>query len=137
MCEFYLNYAEAVFKYLGSADATTAEFPMSAREAANKTRRRVGMPDLSSSGDFWTRLCNERFVELAFEGHRFWDVRRWKEADRYFKEIYEMKLAKDSDGNISYTRRKVERQWDDRMYLFPIPQTERMKNGNLLQNPGW
>ena len=137
MGEYYLNYAEAVFKYLGSADATTAEFPMSAREAANKTRRRVGMPDLSSSGDFWTRLCNERFVELAFEGHRFWDVRRWKEADRYFKEIYEMKLTKDSDGNISYTRRKVERGWDDRMYLFPIPQTERMKNGNLLQNPGW
>ena len=137
MGEAYLNYAEAVFKYLGSAEATSVEFPMSAREAANKTRQRAGMPDLATTGDFWTRLCNERFVELAFEGHRFWDVRRWKEADKYFKTITEMKLTKNDDGSITYTRQNVSRQWNDKMYLFPIPQTERMKNPNLTQNPGW
>ena len=137
MGEAYLNYAEAVFKYLGSADATSVEFPMSAREAANKTRLRAGMPGLASTGDFWTRLCNERFVELAFEGHRFWDVRRWKEADKYFKTITEMKLTKNDDGSITYTRQNVSRQWSEKMYLFPIPQTERMKNPNLTQNPGW
>ena len=137
MGEAYLNYAEAVFKYLGSADATSVEFPISAREAANKTRQRAGMPGLASTGDFWTRLCNERFVELAFEGHRFWDVRRWKEADKYFKTITEMKLTKNDDGSITYTRQNVSRQWSEKMYLFPIPQTERMKNPNLTQNPGW
>lgn len=137
MGEFYLNYAEAVFKYLGSADATSSEFPMSAREAANKTRERAGMPGLSTSGDFWTRLCNERFVELAFEGHRFWDVRRWKEADKYFKNIVEMKLTKNADGTINYRRQTVSRQWSDKMYLFPIPQSELLKNPNLTQNPGW
>ena len=137
MGEAYLNYAEAVFKYLGSADATSVEFPLSAREAANKTRQRAGMPGLASTGDFWTRLCNERFVELAFEGHRFWDVRRWKEADKYFKTITEMKLTKNDDGSITYTRQNVSRQWSEKMYLFPIPQTERMKNPNLTQNPGW
>ena len=137
MGEFYLNYAEAVYRYLGSADATSVELPMSAREAANKTRQRAGMPDLSTTGDFWTRLCNERFVELAFEGHRFWDVRRWKEADKYFKNIVEMKLTKAADGTISYSRQNVTRQWSDKMYLFPIPQTELMKNPNLTQNPGW
>ena len=137
MGEAYLNYAEAVFKYLGSADATSVEFPLSAREAANKTRARAGMPDLATTGDFWTRLCNERFVELAFEGHRFWDVRRWKEADKYFKTITEMKLTKNDDGSITYTRQNVSRQWSEKMYLFPIPQTERMKNPNLTQNPGW
>ena len=137
MGEAYLNYAEAVFKYLGSADATSVEFPLSAREAANKTRARAGMPDLATTGDFWTRLCNERFVELAFEGHRFWDVRRWKEADKYFKTITEMKLTKNDDGSITYTRQNVSRQWNEKMYLFPIPQTERMKNPNLTQNPGW
>lgn len=138
--EFYLNYAEAVFRYLGSAAATTAEFPMSALEAANKTRRRAGMPALPGNMDaatFWTRYCNERFVELAFEGHRFWDVRRWKEADKYFKSITEMKLTKNADGSISYTRNTVSRRWDDKMYLFPIPQTERLKNPNLTQNAGW
>ena len=137
MGEAYLNYAEAVFKYLGSADATSVEFPLSAREAANKTRARAGMPDLATTGDFWTRLCNERFVELAFEGHRFWDVRRWKEADKYFKTITEMKLTKNDDGSITYNRQNVSRQWNEKMYLFPIPQTERMKNPNLTQNPGW
>ncbi|MBP5278368.1 MAG: RagB/SusD family nutrient uptake outer membrane protein [Prevotella sp.] len=137
MGEFYLNYAEAVFKYLGSADATSSEFPMSAREAANKTRERAGMPGLSTSGDFWTRLCNERFVELAFEGHRFWDVRRWKEADKYFKNIVEMKLTKNADGTINYRRQTVSRQWSEKMYFFPIPQSELLKNPNLTQNPGW
>lgn len=137
MGEFYLNYAEAVYKYLGDADATSPEFPMSAREAANKTRERAGMPGLSTSGDFWTRLCNERFVELAFEGHRFWDVRRWKEADKYFKNIVEMKLTKNADGSITYRRQNVSRQWSEKMYFFPIPQSELLKNPNLTQNPGW
>lgn len=140
MGEFYLNYAEAVFKYLGSADAVSVEFPMSAREAASKTRERVGMPAFDEGMDnttFWTKLCNERFVELAFEGHRFWDVRRWKEADKYFKNIVEMKLTKDADGTITYTRKNVARQWDDKMYLFPIPQSEILKNPNLKQNTGW
>ena len=41
------------------------------------------------------------------------------------------------DGTVSYTRNHVARQWDDKMYLFPIPQTERMKNPNLEQNTGW
>lgn len=140
MGEFYLNYAEAVFKYLGSADATSAEFPMSAREAASKTRERVGMPAFEAGMDattFWTKLCNERFVELAFEGHRFWDVRRWKEADKYFKNITEMKLTKEADGTITYTRKNVARQWNDKMYLYPIPQAELLKNPNLTQNAGW
>jgi|LAHS01.1.fsa_nt_gb hypothetical protein len=140
MGEFYLNYAEAVFRYLGSADATSAEFPMSAREAASKTRERAGMPALPmglNNETFWAKYKNERMVELAFEGHRFWDVRRWKEADKYFKNIVEMKLTRSDDGSIKYTRQTVQRQWDDKMYLFPIPQTELMKNVNLEQNPGW
>ena len=48
-----------------------------------------------------------------------------------------MKLTKADDGYIGYERVKVSRQWDDKMYLFPIPQTERMKNPGLSQNPGW
>ena len=140
MGEFYLNYAEAVFRYLGSADATTSELPMSAREAANKTRQRAGVGEFAAGMDnatFWTRYQKERMVELAFEGHRFWDVRRWKEADKFLKFITEMKLTLGEDGTISYARNTVSRQWDDKMYLFPIPQTELMKNPNLTQNPGW
>ncbi len=136
----YLDYAEAVFKYLGSADATSSEFPMSARELASKTRVRVGMPEIEaglSNDAFWTKYQNERMVELAFEGYRFWDVRRWKEADKYFKSITQMNISKNDDGTFSYARKIVSRQWDDKMYFFPIPQTEVMKNGNLKQNTGW
>lgn len=140
MGEFYLNYAEAVFRCLGSADATSSEFPMSAREAANKTRKRAGVGLFVAGMDnstFWTRYQRERMVELAFEGHRFWDVRRWKEADKFLTSITEMKLTQNDDGTISYARNVVSRQWDDKMYFFPIPQTERIKNSNLTQNPGW
>ena len=48
-----------------------------------------------------------------------------------------MEIAKNDDGTFSYTRKNVSRQWDDKMYFFPIPQAEIMKNPNLAQNPGW
>lgn len=138
--EFYLNYAEAVFKYLGDAYATSSEFPMSASEAVNQTRRRSSMPDVPAglnANDFWKKYQNERMVELAFEGHRFWDVRRWKEGDKHFKSIDEMKITKNEDGSFTYTRKSVDRTWDDKMYFFPIPQTELLRNTNLKQNTGW
>ena len=138
--EFYLNYAEAVFQYLGSATATSAEFPMSADEAINLVRERSNMPDFPttlSNAEFWEKYKNERMVELAFEGHRFWDVRRWKEAGKYFKNIYEMKITKNGDDTYTYNRQTVTRQWDDKMYFFPIPVDQILRNGNLEQNPGW
>lgn len=138
--EFYLNYAEAVYQYLGSPTATSAEFPMSADEAINIVRQRAGMPDFPTTlnnTEFWEMYKNERMVELAFEGHRFWDVRRWKEADKYFKNIYEMKITKNGDGTYNYNRQTVTRIWNDKMYFFPIPVDQILKNGNLEQNPGW
>lgn len=138
----YLDYAEALFHWLGSADASNGEFPMSARQALNMTRTRPGveMPEFPagmSNDEFWEKYKKERMVELAFEGHRFWDVRRWKEADKYFTSIERMTVTRNDDGTFNYERESVSRNWDDKMYLYPIPQTERMKNGNLSQNPGW
>ena len=143
MGEFWLNYAEAMFRYTSSATATTADLPISALEAVNKTRQRAGVGDITDTDatTFWTRYQKERMVELAFEGHRFWDVRRWKEADRYFTSITELKLtqqlADDGTERYSYILNQVSRLWNDKMYLFPIPQTEILKNPNLEQNPGW
>lgn len=138
--EFYLNYAEAIFKLTGSADAAD-EFGMTAREAVNVIRNRadVKMPELAkglSTDAFWAKYRNERMVELAFEGHRFYDLRRWKDGDK-LKSITEMKLTKNEDGSINYNRVIVNRTWNEKMYLFPIPQSERMKNTNLTQNAGW
>lgn len=139
--EFYLNYAEAVFKYMGSADLALPgdENPLTAREAVNVVRNRVNMPELPAgldTGEFWKKYKNERMIELAFEGHRFWDVRRWKEGE-LLKSVTFMKITKNSNGTFNYTRQERQRMWDDKMYFFPIPQSELMKNKNLTQNPGW
>ena len=136
--EMYLDYAEAMFKLTGSADVAAPGFTMTAREAASMTRKRVNMPDLTGDGqEFWENLQRERFVELCFEGHRFWDVRRWKEAPKYFTNIISLDITLNADGTYSYARSTDSRQWNDKMYLYPIPQTEIAKNPNLEQNPGW
>lgn len=140
LAEFYLNYAEAVFRLTGSPYTIPSGFTMSAVEAIDKIRERAKMPDFPaglSNERFWEKYKNERMVELAFEGHRFWDVRRWKEADKYFKSITEMHITKDASGKLNYERKEIPRQWDDKMYFFPIPQTELLKNKNLTQNLGW
>jgi hypothetical protein len=62
--EFYLNYAEAIFRYLGSAGTTDNEFKMSACAAVNKVRQRsdVQMPDFpAGSSDDWRRRSSVRF----------------------------------------------------------------------------
>ncbi len=138
--EFYLNYAEAVFNYLGSADATDGTFTMSAVDAVNVVRSRSdvnmpGFPTGLSNDEFTEKYRRERMVELAFEGHRFWDVRRWKDGASQ-RSIIEMQVTKNGD-RYTYNRVPKSRYWDDKMYLFPIPDSEIRKNPNLTQNPGW
>lgn len=138
--EFLMNYAEAAFKYFGSPEQTNSDLNLSAREAINRVRNRsdVKMPALPegmSSTEFWTVYKKERMVELAFEGHRFWDVRRWKEGG--FNSIDRLVITKESDGSFSYSRTTKNLVWDDKMYFFPIPDSERRKNPNLSQNEGW
>ncbi|MCR8917502.1 RagB/SusD family nutrient uptake outer membrane protein [Bacteroides sp. ET225] len=138
--EFYLNYAEAVFNYLGSADATDGTFTMSAVDAVNVVRSRSdvnmpGFPTGLSNDEFTEKYRRERMVELAFEGHRFWDVRRWKDGASQ-RSIIEMQITKNGD-RYTYNRVPKPRYWDDKMYLFPIPDSEIRKNPNLTQNPGW
>lgn len=138
--EFYLNYAEATFRYLESPDVTDSDLTLSAREAINVIRKRSGvnMPEFPtgmSNSDFEKKYMNERMVELAFEGHRFWDVRRWEKGE-LLKSIDRMKITK--TGTVfTFTREKKERSWNDKMYFFPIPDSERRKNPNLIQNTGW
>jgi hypothetical protein len=64
-----------------------------------------------------------------------------EEADKFFKNIQEMKITKNDDGSFTYTRETVQRQWDDKMYLFPIPNDVMLKHEKYgqkwEQNPGW
>ncbi len=132
--EFYLDFAEAAFYATGSAKDAT--YGMTANDAINVLRNRadIKMPKFTEDGDAWVeRYERERLVELAFENHRFWDVRRWKKGPQYFRTIQFANISKD----LQLTRTTVTRQWDDKYYFYPIPQTEIKKNPNLTQNMGW
>ena len=132
--ELYLDYAEAVFNATGNANDKT--YGMSANEAINvlRTRADVNMPKFTENGAEWVeRYERERLVELAFENHRFWDVRRWKKGSQYFKDVQVAEIS----ASMQLTRNTVKRQWDEKYNFYPIPQTENKKNPNLGQNPGW
>ena len=132
--EIYLDYAEAVFNATGSAKDAT--YGLTANEAINKLRNRsdIQMPEFTEDGEAWVaRYERERMVELAFENHRFWDVRRWKKGSQYFRSVDVASIS----GNLMLTRSTVSRQWDEKYNFYPIPQSELKKNPNLTQNAGW
>ena len=138
LAEVYLNYAEAMYNYYGDADAK-GEFGMSANEAVNVLRSRpdIDMPSFKGNDGFEERYMRERMVELAFEGHRFWDVRRWKKGADFFKNVAVADFRLDAAGNVILNRSTQTRQWDEKYNLYPIPQSEIQKNGSLKQNPNW
>jgi len=128
--EIYLNYAEAQFN-LGHADVAATYF--------NLLRSRAGITTpLVASDITQERIQNERQVELAYEGFRFFDVRRWKIADvTENKPLMGMRIVKNADKSKTYTPKVVqERKFVPAMYLFPIPknETDRVK---IEQNPGY
>ena len=139
--EILLNYAEAMVNAFDNPYYTNAEFSLSAVDALNKVRAREGvdMPALPaglSVDEFKIRLANERRVEFAFEGHRFWDLRR-NLALEESSSIYGVKVQKVANG-FKYTKFHYEnREVSDKMYFYPISNNELFKNDNLIQNKGW
>ena len=135
LAEFYLDFAEAAYRATGSANDAT--FGMTANDAVNVLRNRpsIQMPEITEDGEAWVeRYERERLVELAFENHRFWDVRRWKKGGKYFRSVQVVSIF---DGGNTASRSEVIRIWDEKYNLFPVPASEIRKNPNLTQNPGW
>lgn len=136
MAELYLNKAEALY-HIGDEEG--------AREALKPVRQRAGMPAVTATGaDLLETIKNERRIEFAFEEHRYFDVRRWKEAPKYFgSTVHAITIKKYPDGKKTYEVDKLrsdvggDRKWDDKMYWLPIPKSEMDKNPNLVQNPGY
>ncbi|NPD81765.1 RagB/SusD family nutrient uptake outer membrane protein [Palleniella muris] len=141
----YLDYAEAVLNYFGDGYTSGEGLTRTAAQAINIVRKRAGQPDIKtglSPEAFTKRYENERFVELAFEGHRFFDVRRWKKGAEYFKDIKVMEITKNADESFTYNvvtnpSYITARNWEDKFNLFPLPQSEILKSGALTQTPGW
>lgn len=136
--EVLLNYAEAMIHVNGNCDFKDATYTMSAREALNAVRKRAGMPEVAacSQDEFLTRVKHERRVEMAFEGQRFWDLRRWKNLDET-KNIYAVRITH-HNGVLSYEKTLLsERSVSDKLYFYPIANVELFKNKKLVQNSGW
>ena len=136
--ETLLAYAESMVNAFGSPDYSDPDYPYSALWALNQVRSNAGMPE-ADADDFKNKLINEWRVEFAFEDHRFWDVRRWKIGDETQRELVAVNIRRDEDGTLNFYRQVYEnRKWTDRMYFYPIPQSELFKNRNLYpQNIGW
>ncbi|QZE14870.1 RagB/SusD family nutrient uptake outer membrane protein [Halosquirtibacter laminarini] len=134
--EVYLNYIEA----LNESDPGNGDIQKYYKEI----RDRVGIPAAASSltglsqDQVREKIRAERRVELAFEGLRYFDTRRWKIADKTTgTTIYGMNINGKTNAEF-FKRSEVEtRVFKNKFYLYPIPQTEIDKNPNLVQNPNW
>ena len=147
LSELYLNYAEALNEFSGPS--------IDVYEALNVIRVRAGIPTVQ---DAWSNttfaatlnkhtskeglrdiIQQERMIELAFEGHRYYDVRRWKLAEEYFTTpIKGWSVDEETEANYYQLMDVSQRSFNSpRDYLQPISFTELSRNPNLIQNPGW
>lgn len=134
--EILLNYAEALNEVQGPCDEVY--------DALQQIRDRVGITakvknrtDLKSKETLRNFIRKERTVELAFEDHRAWDVRRWNVAEKALsRDIYGVDVKRERGATV-YTRKVAQKRvFDERMYLYPIPEGEVWK-ANIENNPGW
>lgn len=108
-------------------------------------RHRAGLPDIQATGDeLRTKYMHERKIELSFEDHRFFDVRRWLIAKDVYKPVsravvvYPLKPDKTTATEPTITHEIWEvRSWNDKAYFLPILRAEMDKNNLLIQNPGY
>lgn len=147
LAELYLNYAEAVNEAYGP-DGTAGGLDLTAVQAANVIRNRIGQADIpekytASKELFRERIRNERCIELAFEGHHYYyDIRRWKTAPELMsRTLYGMYVESVTKSDEYPIGRKFEvraipdnRQcvWRDYMYYIPFPDSEAYKLKNFV-----
>lgn len=140
LADLYLGYAECCAE---SGDDVTAKIYL------NKVRKRAGIPDVDTSWklvgkipkgkDLVDIIRQERQIEFYLENQNFWDMRRWKLADKYFNHKHTgMNIDAQSMEEFSKeTEIPFLRSFEDANWLYPIPQKDINCNHNLAQNPGY
>lgn len=137
----YMRYGEVLLNYAEACIALGQE--AEARQYINMVRKRAGMPETNESGqDLVNRYRNERRIELAYEDHRYFDVRRWMIAPQAYTNAegvdVRYKLLPNNTTATKPTFSVIEvqdRAWNDRAYLLPIKLDELNRNDKLIQNP--
>ncbi|MBK3516183.1 RagB/SusD family nutrient uptake outer membrane protein [Carboxylicivirga marina] len=144
LAELYLNYAEALNEANGAASHTEVI------RYLDDIRERSGVPGVLTA---WQKvgkssftkeemreiIRTERTIELCYEGHRCWDVRRWKMGEELFNTPVKGWNINGSSANEFYQVVDTEPRVFNSpgYYLFPIKIDELEINTNLVQNPGW
>lgn len=136
LAEIYLNYAEAL------NEANPGHPDIKTYVDMVRGRQGVLMPPLPtglSQDEMRERIRNERRVELAFEEHRIWDLRRWMLAPSVLgSPVKGVEITKTGTDEFAYSVVTVEnRTFQPKMYLYPIPQAEINIMKNWVQNPLW
>lgn len=136
--EVLLNAAEALYK-TGNEDG--------ARQILKTIRGRVGLSEVTASGAaLWSAIRHERKIELAYEGLHYWDLRRWKDAEKDYPEglsnyrLHGLRIENVSEGVSKYTYVEVDestRTFPKKMYRFPMPESELNSNSLVTQYPEW
>jgi len=149
--EVLLNYAEACIEENTGSDLVDA------RTYINMIRTRAGQPPIAaglSQAALRTAVRHERRLELAFEDHRFWDVRRWVIGPDAYHPMHRVEVKyvtaatalnyRQADGTTwgapVYSNQlfvNETRAWNDKCYFMPIYRSEMNKNTKLIQNPGY
>ena len=144
LADFYLMYAEAANE-VNPNDARVLKY-------LNLVRERAGLPDIETLNPAIrgnqelqrAAIQRERQIELATEGQRYFDVRRWMIADkngegRQNGYVHGMNVRGESNDKEDFNRIVEASQivFNRKMYLYPMPDSEMRKTKNLVQNPGW
>jgi SusD family. len=147
MAEMYLNYAEALIETKDPANFQTA------KDYIDKVRERAGVPKIdkawakSKAGAAYANtyeglqaiVRQERQIEFYMENHRFWDLRRWKDAESLGEIPEGMNISGKTDKDFLGTIKKLNviRNFSQKNYLMPIPVGETDKVPQIIQNPGY
>lgn len=134
--EIILNYAEACIGLGEEAEARTY---------INMIRKKAAMPDVMDAGAALSaRYRNERRIELVYENHRFFDVRRWMIGPEAYHPMHGVKVVyKLHPDHTTATIPDItpveitSGKWDNKAYFLPIARSEMNKNDKLVQNPGY
>ncbi|MFV0248954.1 MAG: RagB/SusD family nutrient uptake outer membrane protein [Tenacibaculum sp.] len=145
LADLYLYYAEALNESKAVPDAEVYQY-------IDLVRERAGLKPVLEA---WTNFSNnpakpttktgmrqiiqqERMIEMSFEGSRFWDLRRWKLARNYMNKPIKGWNVLENKADDYYTIITLYNPtYSEKDYLWPIPESEKIKNPDLIQNPGW
>jgi hypothetical protein len=138
LADVYLMYAEAVNEVNNGPDDLAIQL-------VNKIRGRGNLPDLGTSKTanksvFFDAIEQERIVELIAEGHRGFDLRRWRAIERVWGPPLGEGIQLYDTGGAPHDAKRFQNLSAldyQRCYIFKIPQSERDRNPNLTQNPCW